>query len=87
MVNHGRPWMTMVNHFGDGQPWSTIKNRGDHGQPWSSFRLGSTGLNGLVCVDDTDYRFHNDYKPVIYTPYSKTWVYRGTLFSYFGSKA
>ena len=24
MVNHGRPWLTMVNHFGNGQPWSTM---------------------------------------------------------------
>ena len=46
----------------------------------------STWLNGLVCVDDTAYRFHHVYKPVIYTPYSKTGVYRGTQFSYFGSK-
>ena len=40
MVNRGRPWLTMVNHFGNGQPWSTMVSRifirFDHGQPWTT---------------------------------------------------
>ena len=28
MVNHGRPWLAMVNHFDNGQPWSTMVNNG-----------------------------------------------------------
>ena len=35
MVDHGRPWSTMIAH---GRPWSTMIDHGrpwfDHGRPW-----------------------------------------------------